>query len=166
MLGTLERERRLERLREAVELLEALDRAAGARQGAGRARLRAAPRAAPDARRASRCGARSSWPACCGADALAEHVRAELHAAGARPRRDALSGVESLTPSERRVADLAAGGTTNRDIAQELYVTPKTVEVHLSNAYRKLGIRSRRELERALAVANPQRPSWGQTPSG
>jgi DNA-binding NarL/FixJ family response regulator len=59
--------------------------------------------------------------------------------------------VESLTPSERRVADLAAAGRTNRDVAQELFVTPKTVEVHLSNAYRKLGIRSRRELAGALA---------------
>ena len=59
--------------------------------------------------------------------------------------------MESLTPSERRVADLAAAGRTNRDIAQELFVTPKTVEVHLSNAYRKLGIRSRRELAGALA---------------
>ena len=76
--------------------------------------------------------------------------------ARAAPRRDALSGVESLTPSERRVADLAVAGRSNREIAQELYVTPKTVEVHLSNAYRKLGIRSRRELTRALgASANP-----------
>jgi DNA-binding CsgD family transcriptional regulator len=55
-----------------------------------------------------------------------------------------------LTASERRVADLASAGQTNRDIAQTLYVTPKTVEVHLSNAYRKLDIRSRRELSRAL----------------
>ena len=81
---------------------------------------------------------------------MAEHARAELHAAGARPRASALSGPESLTPSERRVADLAAEGQTNRDIAQALFVTPKTVEVHLSNAYRKLGIGSRRELEKAL----------------
>ena len=70
--------------------------------------------------------------AVCGADGLAAHVRSELHAAGSRPRRDALSGVESLTPSERRVADLAVAGRSNREIAQELYVTPKTVEVHLS----------------------------------
>ena len=56
-----------------------------------------------------------------------------------------------MTASERRVADLAAAGQTNRDIAQTLYVTPKTVEVHLSNAYRKLDIGSRRELARALA---------------
>jgi DNA-binding NarL/FixJ family response regulator len=58
-----------------------------------------------------------------------------------------------LTSSERRVADLAAGGLSNRDIAQTLYVTPKTVEVHLSNAYRKLGIDSRRDLTHALAPA-------------
>ena len=73
-----------------------------------------------------------------------------LHAAGARPRRDALSGAGSLTPSERRVAGFAALGRSNRGIAQELYVTPKTVEVHLSNAYRKLGISSRRQLPAAL----------------
>ncbi len=92
----------------------------------------------------------------CGADGLVAHVRSELHAAGSRPRRDALSGVDSLTPSERRVADLAVAGRSNREIAQELYVTPKTVEVHLSNAYRKLGIRSRRELGRAFgATATP-----------
>jgi DNA-binding NarL/FixJ family response regulator len=89
----------------------------------------------------------------CGADGMVEHVRSELYASGARPRRQALAGVESLTPSERRVVDLAAGGQTNRDIAQELYVTPKTIEVHLSNAYRKLGIASRRELAGALSAA-------------
>ena len=50
------------------------------------------------------------------------------------------------------MAALAAEGQTNRDIAQSLYVTPKTVEVHLTNAYRKLGIRSRRELAGALAA--------------
>ncbi len=88
----------------------------------------------------------------CAATGLAEHVRTELYAAGARPRTDARSGAAALTASERRVADLASGGVTNRDIAQTLYVTPKTVEVHLSNAYRKLGIRSRRELGAALAA--------------
>jgi DNA-binding NarL/FixJ family response regulator len=59
--------------------------------------------------------------------------------------------VTALTTSERRVADLAAAGSTNREIAQALYVTPKTVEVHLSNAYRKLDISSRRQLASALA---------------
>jgi DNA-binding CsgD family transcriptional regulator len=86
----------------------------------------------------------------CDAPGLAEHVRSELYAAGARPRSDALAGAAALTASERRVAARAAGGETNRDIAQALFVTPKTVEVHLSNAYRKLGIRSRRELAAAL----------------
>ena len=88
--------------------------------------------------------------AACGAPAFADEVRSELYAAGARPRTDAMAGVAALTASERRVAGLAAGGETNRDIAQALFVTPKTVEVHLSNAYRKLGIRSRRELSAAL----------------
>jgi DNA-binding NarL/FixJ family response regulator len=91
--------------------------------------------------------------AACDAPALAEHVRTELYATGARPRTDALGGVAALTASERRVVERAAAGETNRDIAQALFVTPKTVEVHLSNAYRKLGIRSRRELPAALATA-------------
>jgi DNA-binding CsgD family transcriptional regulator len=90
----------------------------------------------------------------CGAAALAARAREELHAAGARPRTDALSGAAALTASERRVAGMAASGRSNRDIAQELYVTAKTVEVHLSSAYRKLGIRSRRELAGALAGAD------------
>jgi DNA-binding CsgD family transcriptional regulator len=89
----------------------------------------------------------------CDAPGLADHVRTELYATGARPRTDALSGLGALTASERRIVDLAAAGETNRDIAQTLYVTPKTVEVHLSNAYRKLGVRSRRELPGALAAA-------------
>ncbi len=86
----------------------------------------------------------------CGADGLVEHVRSELYASGARPRTTATGGVDALTASERRVAAFAAEGQSNRDIAQTLFVTPKTVEVHLSNAYRKLGIRSRRELAGAL----------------
>jgi DNA-binding CsgD family transcriptional regulator len=86
----------------------------------------------------------------CGAAPLAATVQAELIAAGAKPRRHALSGAESLTPSERRVAAMAADGLTNRDIAQALFVTPKTVEVHLSNAYRKLDIGSRTQLADAL----------------
>jgi DNA-binding NarL/FixJ family response regulator len=89
----------------------------------------------------------------CGSPPLADHVRTELHASGARPRTEALSGVAALTASERRVAELAIEGQTNRDIAQALYVTPKTVEVHLTNVYRKLGIRSRRELAGAVATA-------------
>ena len=87
----------------------------------------------------------------CGAPPVVERARTELHAAGVRPRSAALSGPAALTRSERRVAGLAAEGQTNRDIAQTLFVTPKTVEVHLSNTYKKLGIGSRRELQSALA---------------
>jgi len=83
---------------------------------------------------------------------LVERAEQELAATGARPRRLLLSGVESLTASERRVAGFAAEGLSNKDIAQALFVTTKTVEVHLSNVYRKLGIGSRSELPRALEV--------------
>jgi DNA-binding CsgD family transcriptional regulator len=88
-----------------------------------------------------------------GCPPLVESVRSELYATGARPRTTALGGVESLTARELRVATMAADGQTNREIAQALYVTPKTVEVHLSNAYRKLAIGSRRELAGALSAA-------------
>ncbi len=87
----------------------------------------------------------------CGAAPLAERAETELLATGARLRRIALSGVDSLTPSERRVAQMAAEGNTNREIAQALFVTTKTVEVHLSSVYRKLDISSRSQLPRALA---------------
>jgi DNA-binding CsgD family transcriptional regulator len=86
----------------------------------------------------------------CGAMALVEAAKTELYAAGGRPRREALTGPDSLTPSERRIADLAAEGLTTRDIAQALYVTPRTVEGHLTNVYRKLGISTRTALAGAL----------------
>ncbi|MGI5380861.1 AAA family ATPase [Streptomyces sp. CA-251387] len=86
----------------------------------------------------------------CAAADLVEVALSELGAAGARPRRLTLTGPQALTPSERRVADLAATGLSNRDIAQQLYVTVKTVEVHLAKAYRKLGITSRQRLAAAL----------------
>jgi DNA-binding CsgD family transcriptional regulator len=86
-----------------------------------------------------------------GAAPLVEAVRADLRASGARPRRTAVSGVDSLTPAELRVCRLAAQGLTNRQIAQELFVTGKTVQTHLAHAYRKLDVASRRELPAALA---------------
>jgi DNA-binding CsgD family transcriptional regulator/tetratricopeptide (TPR) repeat protein len=93
----------------------------------------------------------------CGATPLVQRAETELLATGARPRRISLSGPESLTPSELRVARMAAEGPTNREIAQALFVTPKTVEVHLSSVYRKLGISSRSQL--AAALAEPARAS-------
>jgi DNA-binding CsgD family transcriptional regulator len=83
---------------------------------------------------------------------LTRLVRAELEAAGGRPRRERLSGAEALTPSERRVAELAADGLSNREIAEALWVTRKTVEHHLGHAYGKLGIRSRAGLPDALGL--------------
>lgn len=87
----------------------------------------------------------------CGSPPLSRLAIAELHQSGARPRRTNVAGPASLTPSELRVADLAAKQVSNREIAQLLFVTTKTVEVHLSNVYRKLDIRTRAELPRALA---------------
>ena len=150
VLGLVQRDEGIDTLREAVADAGGLVGPAGAREGARRARRRAAPRPQADG------GARPAAPAlelasACEAPGLVDHVRTELHATGARPRTDALAGVDALTPSERRVVDLAAAGGANREIAQQLYVTPKTVEVHLTNAYRKLGIRSRRELAGALS---------------
>ncbi|MEV7232215.1 AAA family ATPase [Polymorphospora sp. NPDC051019] len=87
----------------------------------------------------------------CGAQLLTSQATDELLAAGARPRRVTLSGPEALTAQELRVARLAARGATNRDIAQQLFVTRRTVEIHLTSAYRKLNITSRHELSAALA---------------
>ncbi len=87
----------------------------------------------------------------CGARPLASRAREELRAAGARPRRPWRTGVDALTPSELRVARLAAEGRSNREIAYELYVTLKAVEGHLARAYTKLGIEGRSQLARALA---------------
>ncbi|HEY6780274.1 MAG TPA: LuxR C-terminal-related transcriptional regulator, partial [Thermoleophilaceae bacterium] len=86
----------------------------------------------------------------CGAAPLAKHVHEELRASGEKVRRYTPIGAESLTPSERRVAEMAASGMTNRQIAQTLFLTIKTIETHLSAAYDKLGIHSRRELADAL----------------
>lgn len=85
-----------------------------------------------------------------GATALWEQARTELAATGARPRRLMLTGIESLTPSELRVAEFAAVGLTTRQMAETLFVTPKTIEFHLRNIYQKLDVRSRDELTETL----------------
>jgi ATP/maltotriose-dependent transcriptional regulator MalT len=88
----------------------------------------------------------------CGAAPLAERALEELRATGARPRRLVLTGAQALTASERRVAELAARGLTNRGIAQELFVTTATVETHLRSTFRKLDVRSRTELPEKIRV--------------
>jgi DNA-binding CsgD family transcriptional regulator len=102
----------------------------------------------------------------CGARPLAARAREELRAAGARPRRGWRRGVEALTPSELRIARLAAAGQTNREIAHELYVTLKTVEGHLAHAYGKLGIAGRAELPGALGEEKSRVPTRSRGSSG
>jgi DNA-binding CsgD family transcriptional regulator len=88
----------------------------------------------------------------CGAVPLAERAREESLLAGARPRRPRLRGIDALTPAELRVARRAAEGRSNREIAQALFITSKTVADHLGSSYSKLQIASRAELAAALAA--------------
>ena len=85
-----------------------------------------------------------------GAKPWAELARSELRAAGGRQRK-ATGASDELTAQEERIARAAGAGATTREIAAELYLSPKTIEFHLSRAYRKLGVRSRAELATALA---------------
>ena len=87
----------------------------------------------------------------CGARRIAARARRELIAAGAKPRRDAITGRDALTAAELRVARLAAQGLTNREIAQALFITTKTAKAHLGRVYRKLEISRRGQLAGALA---------------
>ncbi len=129
-------EARLEHCRALLELGTMLRRA-GRRSDAGRA--------LGDALELARA---------CGAQQLEERALEELEVAGARVQRAALRGADALSPSERRVVALAIEGLSNRQIAEALFVTRKAVEWHLGNAYRKLDVRSRRELPAALGVGD------------
>ena len=93
-----------------------------------------------------------SLASACGASALASQAIAELHIAGARPRRSRYDGPEALTAAERRVAELAVAGAGNREIAERLVVTRRTVETHLTSTYRKLGITGREALAEHLST--------------
>ncbi len=95
----------------------------------------------------------------CGGRRVAALARAELVAAGAKPRRDAITGRDALTAGELRVVRLAADGLTNREIAQALFITTKTASAHLSRAYRKLEITRREQLAQALAASLDERGS-------
>ena len=100
----------------------------------------------------------------CGARRIAAQARDELMTAGAKPRRDAITGRDALTPGELRVARLAIEGLTNREIAQALFVTAKTVDTHLSHAYAKLDISSRRHLAAAIDALPASAPAPGSEP--
>jgi len=139
----------VERLREAVDILEgsgAVLEQARALTDLGAGLRRARHRV--DARDPLRQGLQLARA--CGAIALATRAHEELLASGARPRRLTFQGPDSLTPSERRVAQMAADGMGNAEIAQALFVSRKTVETHLSHVYVKLGIASREKLTSAL----------------
>ena len=153
MLGLTERgEAGIRLLREAVELLagsEARLEHARALVDLGAALRRANQRS--EAREKLREGV--DLALAMGAHGLAQRANDEIAASGARPRRVLRTGLDALTASERRVSQLAADGMSNKEIAQTLFVTIKTVEVHLSHAYRKLEISSRAQLREALTSA-------------
>jgi DNA-binding CsgD family transcriptional regulator len=90
-----------------------------------------------------------------GARPLAEYAETELRATGARPRRIVLRGLDSLTASERRIAEYASQGLSNREIAQTLFVTARTVEGHLTSVFRKLQVDSRDQLPALLGSGAP-----------
>ncbi|MHB8692566.1 MAG: helix-turn-helix transcriptional regulator [Solirubrobacteraceae bacterium] len=101
----------------------------------------------------------------CGATSLAERAQTELAASGARPRTPLRTGIDALSPSELRIATMAACGQSNPAIAQALFVTVKTIEMHLTNTYRKLNIASRGELSATLEAepsnhSRPPRPAF------
>ncbi len=120
-----------------------------------RAAARARQRAGPIGRRVE---ARDALrPALADADAagavlLAQRARRELVATGLRPRHAALEGAAALTPRQRQICELAAAGKGNRAIAQELFLSIKTVETHLAAGYRKLGVNTREGLAGQLAA--------------
>jgi DNA-binding NarL/FixJ family response regulator len=139
----------LEHLQQAVHVLDgaptALERAralvdVGAALRRGRQRV------------ASREVLRTGWELAqrCGAFGLANRAREELVITGARPRQEIRLGVNALTPSELRVAGMADEGKSNKEIAQALFITMRTVETHLTHVFQKLDISSRRQLPEAL----------------
>jgi len=145
----------LEQLREAAELLDRAgtrlelartltEHGASLRRGGRRRDARDPLRRALDL--ATRCGAL----------AISRRAREELIAAGAKPRRERISGADALTASELRVAQLAAQGLTNRQIAQALFITMRTVSAHLGQVYSKLDISDRARIASALSLTAGQ----------
>jgi DNA-binding CsgD family transcriptional regulator len=149
VLGTLEGPDGIERLEEAIDVL----RGAPARlelakslAALGVLRKRAGR---PDYAREPLTRAHELAEVC-GAERLMMRIRTEMLAVGVEPASAVARGVTALTETERRVAALAAAGRAEREIAQELFVTPRTIEVKLGSALRKLGASSTGELALAL----------------
>jgi DNA-binding CsgD family transcriptional regulator/Tfp pilus assembly protein PilF len=142
-------DRSIDLLRESVAVLEespaTLERIRSLTDLGGALRRAGHPRDARDPLRQALHEAHMT-----GAVALEQRAREEIIVAGGRPRTPAMTGAQALTPSERRVAQMAATGLTNRQIAEDLFVTVKAVQWHLHNAYRKLDVHSRHQLIAAL----------------
>jgi DNA-binding CsgD family transcriptional regulator len=139
----------LETFEEAIDVLKATEaklHLARAHYGIGRRLRRAGQRV--DARRHLAAGLDLAYRS--GASGLEAELRDELTAAGARPRRTSVTGLEALTPTELRVAQLATDGMSNREIAEQMFVSRNTVAWHLRNIYRKVEVESREELRRRI----------------
>jgi DNA-binding CsgD family transcriptional regulator len=93
-----------------------------------------------------------------GADAFAERARRELQATGETVRKRTVETLDELTPQEAQIARLAADGQTNPEIGAQLFLSPRTVEWHLSKVFGKLGISSRKELRAALTDIGARQP--------
>ena len=149
VLGLLEGPEGLERLEEAVEIIpKGSCRLELAKSLAGLGELRRLA-GRPDYAREPLTRAHELAEVC-GAERLLADIRRELLAVGVEPASAMPHGVASLTATERRVASLAAAGRAEREIAQELFVTPRVIEVKLGSALRKLGASSQSELALAL----------------
>jgi DNA-binding NarL/FixJ family response regulator len=92
----------------------------------------------------------SDWPASPSADWLPERARAELRAAGEATPRPAPNRLAALTPQELRIAAAVSEGASNRQIAAQLFLSPRTVDYHLRKVFQKTGITSRAELVRLV----------------
>jgi DNA-binding CsgD family transcriptional regulator len=79
--------------------------------------------------------------------AFAERARVELEATGEQARKRTVETLDDLTPQEAQICRLAAHGATNQQIAAQLFISPSTVDYHLRKAFRKLGVKSRHQLE-------------------
>jgi len=101
-----------------------------------------------------------------GIDHLAERAKIELAATGLRARRRSYDTQDDLTPQEAQVARMAAQGARNTEIANRLFISPATVEYHLSKVYRKLGIDSRAKLVRSMLLADSHEEQEAKTLTG